>query len=221
VKKYEKTSIYLPEVTRGKSTVRVHVKTYDGLNCIKKALKKIEETEELLMDEIGFHVSMKNRYQKKGILIYIRFCEEEHVQKCFEIYDSFGGHLKDHALAPSRNDVRDQPPTSMEDIRAEKQKEMENKIEETEQKDKNKNKVVEKEEVNPDNLKIEAKLQRKLNDEGFVGNLHTVENLLNEAMDVGLQMPTPCGDNVGSDEKQGLAFVEEEKGATQEFQKNE
>jgi len=102
---------------------------------------------------------------------------------------------------------------------------MENKIKEPEQTDKNENKEIEKEEVTPDNLRIETKLQRKVNENGFVGNLHTVENLLNEAMDVGLQMPTPCGkDNVdGNGEKQNLDYVlkEEESAAAQEFQKNE
>lgn len=220
VKAYEKTSIYLPEVTRGRSTVRVHAKTYDGLNCIQKALQKIEETEELSMDEIGFHVSMKNRYQKKGILIYIRFCEEKHVPKCFEIYDSFGGHLKDHAIALSKVARVEEAKKQIELLKG-----MENKIKEPEQTDKNENKEIEKEEVTPDNLRIETKLQRKVNENGFVGNLHTVENLLNEAMDVGLQMPTPCGkDNVdGNGEKQNLDYVlkEEESAAAQEFQKNE
>ena len=53
VSHYEGQEIYRAEVTRGTTTVRVHAKTFDGLNSIQKALAKIEEDESIVMSEIG------------------------------------------------------------------------------------------------------------------------------------------------------------------------
>lgn len=104
VERFGKTPFLKQEVDRSYETSRVHAKTWDGLNIIEKALEQVMNDPEIQMQEIGFHKSMKNKYQQKGILVYIKVSSQKQVQKLFKIYDSFDGHLKDHAIAVSKEE---------------------------------------------------------------------------------------------------------------------
>merc|ERR1712096_493534 len=73
-------------------------------NIIEAALDKVMADDMIEMQEIGFHKSMKNKYQQKGILVYIKVGSAKQVQRLFKIYDSFNGHLKDHAIAVSKEE---------------------------------------------------------------------------------------------------------------------
>jgi len=104
VEKFSKTEFLQTEVTRSYETSRVHAKTWHGLDCIEKALDRICEDDRIKLKEIGFHKSMKNKYQQKGILVYIRVETDEQVKILFNIYNSYDGHLKDHAVAISKEE---------------------------------------------------------------------------------------------------------------------
>jgi len=104
VEKFGKTPYLKAEVDRSYETSRVHAKTWDGLNIIEEALEKVVSDETIEMKEIGFHKSMKNKYQQKGILVYIKVGTQKQVQRLFEIYNSYNGHLKDHAIAVSKEE---------------------------------------------------------------------------------------------------------------------
>lgn len=104
VKRFSQTPYLKEEVERSHETSRVHAKTWDGLNIIERALDKVLADDIIEIEAIGFHISMKNKYQQKGILIYIKVGSAKQVQRLFEIYDSFNGHLKDHAIAVSKEE---------------------------------------------------------------------------------------------------------------------
>lgn len=104
IRKFSETGYLKEEVDRSYETCRVHAKTWDGLNVIEKALEDILNDESVDLKEIGFHKSMKNKYQQKGILVYIKVGSTEQVERLFDIYNSFGRHLKDHAIAVSKEE---------------------------------------------------------------------------------------------------------------------
>lgn len=104
IEKFEKTDYLKPEVERTHQTSRVHAKTWDGLNLIERALDEVLVDESIEICEIGFHKSMKNKYQQKGILVYLKVGSQAQVERLFDIYNSFGRHLKDHAIAVSKEE---------------------------------------------------------------------------------------------------------------------
>lgn len=104
IRKFAQTNYLKEEVDRSYETCRVHAKTWDGLNVIEKALDEILAEESIEIQEIGFHKSMKNKYQQKGILVYIKVASGNQVESVFDIYNSYGRHLKDHAIAVSKEE---------------------------------------------------------------------------------------------------------------------
>jgi len=60
------------ELLRGTDTVRVHVKNYKGLNKIEDALDEIDACPNVVIHKIATPFSMKNKYQKKGFIVYLR-----------------------------------------------------------------------------------------------------------------------------------------------------
>merc|ERR1711997_663268 len=56
-----------------------HVKTYRGLNKIHEPLTDIENSPEITVRKIATPFSMKNKYQKKGFIVYIKLASEDMV----------------------------------------------------------------------------------------------------------------------------------------------
>jgi len=77
------------EVLRGDDTCRVHVKTYQGLNKILDVLKEVCEHPKVTLQRIATPISMKNRYQQKGFIVYMKLASVSQVpivQGIFEKY---------------------------------------------------------------------------------------------------------------------------------------
>lgn len=104
VTKFSKTPYLREEVDRSYETCRVHAKTYDGLMVLTDALDRVLNDPKIEMFEIGFHKSMKNKFQQKGILVYIKVGSQDQVERLFEIYNSYGRNLKDHAIAVTKEE---------------------------------------------------------------------------------------------------------------------
>merc|ERR1711997_916022 len=71
---FTKKGVFVPAATelRGEDTCRVHVKTYQALNKIFRVLKEVYNHEEVTMVKLATPISMKNRFQKKGFIVYIK-----------------------------------------------------------------------------------------------------------------------------------------------------
>jgi len=93
-RKYTEQGVYAGEheVLRGADTVRVHVKTYKGLNKIEAALQEVDDCPDVRLRKLATPFSMKNRFQKKGFIVYLRL---EHadmvdsVKAVFKKYEEF------------------------------------------------------------------------------------------------------------------------------------
>lgn len=80
------------EVLRGFDTIRVHVKTFVGLNEIHKPLDKIMSHPRVQVLKIATPFSMKNKFQKKGFIVYLKLAstsQVEIVQSIFAEYAKF------------------------------------------------------------------------------------------------------------------------------------
>jgi len=93
-KKYTAQGVYAGEheVLRGADTVRVHVKTYKGLNKIEAALQEVDDCPDVQLRKLATPFSMKNRFQKKGFIVYLRLQSPdmvESVKAVFKKYEEF------------------------------------------------------------------------------------------------------------------------------------
>lgn len=80
------------EVLRGFDTVRVHVKTYRGLNKIDLPLKEVENHPDVKILKIATPFSMKNKFQKKGFIVYLKLASVDMVaivQDIFKVYEEY------------------------------------------------------------------------------------------------------------------------------------
>merc|ERR1719499_272522 len=76
------------EVLRGYDTVRIHVKTYEGLKRIQSALTDVENHPEVDLYRIATPISMKNKFQKKGFIVYLKLRDESQVPAVQRIFMS-------------------------------------------------------------------------------------------------------------------------------------
>lgn len=60
------------EVLRGEDVLRLHCKKFEALNIIEEVLMKAEVEKGIEFCRISFPLSMKNAFQKKGFLVYIK-----------------------------------------------------------------------------------------------------------------------------------------------------
>lgn len=93
-KKYTAQGVYAGEheVLRGADTVRVHVKTYKGLNKIEAALQEVDDCPDVQLNKLATPFSMKNRFQKKGFIVYLRLKSPDmvdSVKAVFKKYEEF------------------------------------------------------------------------------------------------------------------------------------
>lgn len=92
--KYTLQGVYAGEheVLRGSDTIRVHVKTFKGLNQIEAALQEVDDCPDVRLIKLATPFSMKNRYQKKGFIVYMRVEHEsmvDSVKAVFKKYEEF------------------------------------------------------------------------------------------------------------------------------------
>lgn len=77
------------DVLRGPNVIRLHVKKYDALCSIEDALCAVERADGLKIDGVSIPLSMKNTFQKKGFLVYIRLEEISMVESAQTILRKF------------------------------------------------------------------------------------------------------------------------------------
>merc|ERR1719163_526240 len=80
------------EVLRGFDTVRVHVKTYRALNQIERPLNDVEKHPHVKILKIATPFSMKNKFQKKGFIVYLKLAHVDMVpivQDIFKVYEEY------------------------------------------------------------------------------------------------------------------------------------
>merc|ERR1719461_2494516 len=77
------------EVLRGFDTVRVHVKTYKALNRIELPLNDVEKHPSVQILKIATPFSMKNRFQKKGFIVYLKLASVDMVPIVQEIFSHY------------------------------------------------------------------------------------------------------------------------------------
>jgi hypothetical protein len=80
------------EVLRGEDTVRAHVKTFQGLNKIKDVLDEVHNCPDVTVRRIATPFSMKNKFQKKGFIVYLKLgspAEVPAVQAVFARYSEY------------------------------------------------------------------------------------------------------------------------------------
>lgn len=73
------------EVLRGPDTLRVHVKTWEGLEAIEEVLQEVEDK----VKRLALPFSMKNKFQKKGFIVYMKLksvSQVPYVQSVFGRY---------------------------------------------------------------------------------------------------------------------------------------
>jgi hypothetical protein len=82
------------EVLRGADVVRVHVKTFQGLNKIQNALDEVQKDPNVCVEKIATPFSMKNKYQKKGFIVYLKLSHATQVPFVKRVFERYPEHFK-------------------------------------------------------------------------------------------------------------------------------
>lgn len=106
--KYTAKGLYAShdEVLRGFDTVRVHVKRYHALGAIEDALDDVEHHPFIQIKKIATPFSMKNKFQKKGFIVYLKLTDERMVELVQKIFarDEYAEHFDKCDLALRKED---------------------------------------------------------------------------------------------------------------------
>lgn len=100
------------ELVRGDDTLRIHVKTFDGLSDIYSALMEIERHPEMQVMRIAAVFSKKNKYQKKGFITYLKLGSVKQRETCQDLLSQYHKNLKNVAVARKREDAAPAPDTN-------------------------------------------------------------------------------------------------------------
>lgn len=73
------------EVLRGPDTLRVHVKTWEGLQAIEQVLQEVESK----VKRLALPFSMKNKFQKKGFIVYMKLKDVSQVPKVQSVFGRY------------------------------------------------------------------------------------------------------------------------------------
>jgi len=92
------------EVLRGNDTVRIHVKTFHGLNEIKKVLEEVRGT--VVISKMSTPISMKNKFQKKGFIVYLKLASEFDVPTVQSIFAKYAEHFKKCEVAKAAEQIQ-------------------------------------------------------------------------------------------------------------------
>lgn len=93
-KRFQTNQLWTEEQLRGPDTVRTHVKTFQGLVRIHHALDRVLGSGVEIL-QFAAPISMKNKWQKKGFIVYIKLAQQEHVQTVMNIFkdSEWDGHF--------------------------------------------------------------------------------------------------------------------------------
>lgn len=80
------------EVLRGEDVLRIHVKTWEGLDLISDVLDHVEQC--VPINRIALPFSMKNKFQKKGFIVYLKLNDKIHVPTVQAIFAQHKEHFK-------------------------------------------------------------------------------------------------------------------------------
>merc|ERR1711879_1039968 len=95
------------ELVRGDDTLRIHVKTFDGLTDIQTALNEIHNHMDIDIRRVAAVFSKKNRFQKKGFIVYLKVGSIAQVDTCMRLLDRYSETLRNIAIARSKSSVRE------------------------------------------------------------------------------------------------------------------
>merc|ERR1712156_308196 len=82
------------EVLRGEDTVRAHVKTFQGLNKIKDVLDEVHKSPNCTVLRIATPFSMKNKFQKKGFIVYLKLASPSEVPAVQAVFARYSEYFK-------------------------------------------------------------------------------------------------------------------------------
>jgi len=92
------------EVLRGFDTVRVHVKTFKAVNRIGCPLNDVEKHPRVKILKIATPFSMKNKFQKKGFIVYLKLAHVDMVEIVQEIFSHYKEHFPKCDVALKKED---------------------------------------------------------------------------------------------------------------------
>lgn len=103
VKKYTEQGILAEKeiVLRGPDTIRLHVKKYDALATIEDALRAVESIPQMEISGVSIPLSMKNQFQKKGFLVYIKLADVSMIPLAQEKLRTFAEFRKCEVALPN------------------------------------------------------------------------------------------------------------------------
>jgi len=90
------------ELVRGDDTLRIHVKTFEGLTDIQSALNEIHNHKEIEIVRVAAVFSKKNRFQKKGFIVYLKVGSVAEVDICMRLLKRYHNSLRNVAIARAK-----------------------------------------------------------------------------------------------------------------------
>jgi len=93
------------DVLRGDDVCRVHVKNYNGLKKILDVLKQVYSHKDITLKRLATPISMKNKFQKKGFIVYMQVSDVSQVPIVQWIFSNYSDLYKkcDVALKKDTN----------------------------------------------------------------------------------------------------------------------
>merc|ERR1719204_2718409 len=95
------------ELVRGDDTLRIHVKTFEGLTDIQSALSEIHLHKEIEIQRVAAVFSKKNRFQKKGFIVYLKVGSVAEVDICLRLLKRYSNSLRNVAIARARTSTKE------------------------------------------------------------------------------------------------------------------
>lgn len=90
------------DVLRGMDTCRVHVKNFAGLNKILEILQEVHAHPKIQLKRVATPISMKNKFQMKGFIVYMKVVEESMVPFVQGIFSKYTDLYKKCDIAKTK-----------------------------------------------------------------------------------------------------------------------
>jgi len=94
------------ELVRGDDTLRIHVKTFEGLTDIQTALSEIHNHKEIEIVRVAAVFSKKNRFQKKGFIVYLKVGSVPQVEIALRLLKRYSTSLRNVAIAKAKSPAK-------------------------------------------------------------------------------------------------------------------
>merc|ERR1711994_1013445 len=106
------------EVLRGEDTVRAHVKTFQGLNKIKDVLDEVHKCPNVTVRRIATPFSMKNKFQKKGFIVYLKLSSPAEVPAVQAVFARYSEYFKKCDVALPKEKPATAPCTALPPLKS-------------------------------------------------------------------------------------------------------